>query len=287
MRTCRCYPSTSQIVFLEEGGNRLKNSNFWITWVVIAFLLVFAGIASAVVPLVMDEMQRDEGSAIQQDSGPVTTSVDVSQLPFVGEVLVEIPFIQENIQGRTISLLQAFAIAIGAVLVGTGAFAVPIVGVVILLSRQLDSVYADESYQEAAKKLSNREKEFVKQRAENQPSKSSEDVDSRSRNTTIIFGFIYVLLTWITTFTIATSLLEGGSTTLFGIDVGASEYALFFALLAAIILAVYYGRKGPMEIDDPDSEQKPVDWGTIWVIITGLVIVGVGAGIAVFFTTSG
>ena len=265
----------------------MKNSNFWITWGVVALLLIFAGIASAVVPLVMDEIGSDEDTVVQQESGPVTTSVDVSQLPFVGEVLVEIPFVEENIQGRTISLLQSFAIAIGAVLVGTGAFAVPLIAVVILFSRQLDSVYADESFHEATKELSNRDKEFVKQLAEVQPPKSSADVDNRARNTTIIFGFFFVLLAWITTYTIATSLLEAGSTTIFGIEAGPGELALFFTLLTAIILAVYFGRKGPMDIEDPDSERKPVDWGTVWVIITGLVIVGLGAGIAVFFTTSG
>ena len=75
----------------------MSNRESWKTWAAVAALLIFAGVASAVVPLLLD--QADDGASTTEAARePWETTIDVSQLPFIGVVLVEIPFIADNIQ---------------------------------------------------------------------------------------------------------------------------------------------------------------------------------------------
>jgi hypothetical protein len=265
----------------------LKNSASWLTWIIVAGLLIFAGIASAVVPLVIDEIQGSEDSAVQLESGPTETKVDISELPFVGSLVVEIGFIQDNIQGRTITLLQAFGIILGAVLVGVGALAVPLAGITMVYSRQLNKVTSDESYQTAVSEIERREKEFVKSMAEQQPPKTEDDPQVRSLSSALIIGFLIVTLVWITAYTVGVSILEGGTWDLFGLELSAGAFSGLVALITAIILIPVFRSRHPVSYEEPESENEPVNWGTIWVIVTGFIVVGIGAGIAIFFTTSG
>lgn len=267
----------------------MKKSSSWTTWAVVALLLIFAGIASAVVPLVVDEIQTggDDNRVTRQERDPQSTTIDVSQLPFIGEVLVEIDFIQENVQGQTITLLQAFGIALGVVLVGVGGLGLIIALVMAFYGRMVDKVYADESYQTAEAELSRREKATLKELADEQSAASPADPRRRARNSGIIFGFMIVMMAGIAALIIGVSILDGGSWNIFGLAVSAGGFALIVALITAVLLFLAFRRRDPMEFEHPESENKPVDWGMIWVIITGLIVVGIGAGIAIAFSTPG
>lgn len=265
----------------------MKNSTSWLTWIIVAGLLIFAGIASAVVPLLIDEIRTDEASVAQRDSSPTTTNVEVSELPFVGDLLVEIGIIQEYIQGRTITLLQAFGIVTAAALVGLGALTVPLVGLTLLFSRQLNKVHSDESFHEAVSELERREKEFVKDMAEEQPPTSKEDVRKKSLGPILILDLMITMLVWATSLVISVSLLDGGSWDIFNLKLSAGAISGLVALITAIILIVLFLRQDPTELEQPESDNQPVNWGTIWVIVSGLVIVGIGTGIAIYFTTLG
>jgi len=265
----------------------LKKSNSWITWAVVALLLIFAGIASAVVPLVIDEFQAGDEPVTQQESGPTETTIDVSQLPFIGEVLVEIDWIQENIQGQTITLFQAFGIALGVVLIGVGAIGLGITVVTVIYSRLVDKVYEDESYQTSATELDRREKAALKELAQEKTTSTPDDPQRRVRNSTIIFGFLIVMMAGIAGLMIGVSLLDGGTWNFFGLELSAAGFSVIVALITAVILILVLRRRGPTDIEHPDSDYNPVDWGFIWVIVTGMLVVGIGAGIAIAFSTPG
>ncbi len=265
----------------------MKQSSSWLTWATVALLLIFAGIASAVVPLILDEMQSADDTASTQESSSTSTTIDVSQLPFIGEVLVELDLIQDNIQGKTITLLQAFAISFGAVLVGVGSLGLVLTVGTVIYSRLVDKVYTDESYQAAKAELTTREAAILKELAEERPSSTPADPRKRARNSTIIFGSLIVMLAGITALIMAVSVLDGGTFDLFGLEMSAGGFGLVVALVTAVILFLVMRRRDPMDIEEPEPENKPVDWGVIWVLVTGLIVVGVGAGIAIAFSTPG
>lgn len=265
----------------------MKNNTSWLTWIVVAGLLVFAGIASAVVPLVLDEMQSDAASIAQQERGPVTASVDVSELPFVGGLLVDIGFVQEYIQGKTISLLQAFGIIVAASLVGLGALTLPLAGITLFFSRQLNKVYSDESFLEASSEIERREKEYLKEMAEAQPPKSEESIKRSAFGSILVLDLLITFLVWSTSLAISASLLEGGTWDIFSLELSATAISGIAALITAIVLLVVFIRRDPATLEGAESDNNPVNWGTIWVIVSGLIVVGIGTGIAIYFTTLG
>ncbi len=265
----------------------MKNSTSWLTWIVVAGLLIFAGISSAVVPLVLDEMQNDAASVAEQERGPTTTTVEVSELPFVGDLLVDVGFIQEYIQGRTITLLQAFGIIIAAALVGLGALTVPLAGITLLFSRQLNKIYSDESFQEAVSEIERREQQFVKEMAEAQPPTPQENGGKRSIGSILVLDLLVTLLVWSTSLAISVSLLEGRTWDIFNLELSAGAISGIVALITAIVLFVVFLRRDPGALESVESDYKPVNWGTVWVIVSGLIVVGIGTGIAIYFTTLG
>ncbi len=265
----------------------MKNSTSWLTWIVVAGLLIFAGIASAVVPLVLDEMQTEAGAVAEQERGPTTTTVEVSELPFVGDLLVDIGFIQEYVQGRTITLLQAFGIVIAAALAGLGALTVPIAGITLLFSRQLNKVYSDESFQEAVSEIERREKEFVKEMADAKPPAPQEKIGKRTVGSILVLDLLITILAWTTSLAISISLLEGETWDLFTFELSAGAISGIVALITAIVLFVVFLRRDPVGLEGVESDYKPVNWGTVWVVVSGLIVVGIGTGIAIYFTTLG
>jgi hypothetical protein len=265
----------------------LKQSSSWLTWATVALLLIFAGIASAVVPLILDEIQTGDDEAITQERSSTATTIDVSQLPFIGEVLVELDFIQDNIQGKTITLLQAFGIAFGVVLMGIGALGLAITLGTVVYARLLDKVYADESFQEAEAELAGKDKAAMKELAQEHAPSAPADPRRQARNSAIIFGFLIVMMAGIAALTIGVSLLDGGTFDFFGLELSAGGFGFVVALSTAVVLILVMRRQDLMEIERSDTEHTPINWGAIWVLITGLIVVGVGAGIAIAFSTPG
>ncbi|UCG26226.1 MAG: hypothetical protein JSW55_09670 [Chloroflexota bacterium] len=259
----------------------MSNRESWKTWAVVAALLIFAGLASAVVPFLLD--QADEGdSSTEVAREPLETTIDVSQLPFIGEVLVEIPFIAENVQGQPITALQAFGIAFGVVLVGVGAVGLLITIVAVLYDRLVNRVYSDESYQEATAELQQREKARIKEVQQGQPPAVGPEKAVRSRWSMGVYAFIFLLFVWIVGLTLGTVYFGDTEVDILGVSVSAATLLnLVLVLLTIVILYLALRRRDPEELENPASDDNPVNWGYIWIIVSGLLIVGIGAGAAV------
>ena len=258
----------------------MSNRESWKTWAALAALLIFAGLASAIVPILLD--QADEGdSSTEVAREPLETTIDVSQLPFIGEVLVEIPFVAENIQGQTITALQAFGIAFGVVLVGVGAVGLLITLLTVLFDRLANGVYGDERYQEATVELQQREKARVKELQQGQPPSVGPEKKVRSRWSMGIYAFIFLLFVWIIGLAVGTVYFGDTEVEILGASISAATLLnLVLVLLTIVILYFALRRRDPEELENPASDSNPVNWGYIWIIVSGLLIVGIGAGAA-------
>ena len=45
--------------------------------------------------------------------------------------------------------------------------------------------------------------------------------------------------------------------------------------------------RDPEDLESHESDLKPVNWGAIWVIVTGLLVVGIGTGLAIALSPAG
>ena len=258
----------------------MSNRESWKTWAVVAALLIFAGLASAVVPFLLDQAD-DSSSAAEEAREPWETTIDVSQLPFIGVVLVDIPFIADNIQGQPITALQAFGIAIGVVLVGVGAVGLLITVAVLLFDRLVKRVYSDEGYQESTAELQQREKARAKELQQGHPTAAGPEKKVRSRWSMGVYAFIFLLFVWICGLTLGAVYLGDAEVEFLGLTIGAATaFNLILVLLTIVILFLALRHRDPEELENPASDYNPVNWGYIWVIVSGLLIVGIGAGAA-------
>lgn len=260
-------------------------SESWKTWILVAGLLIFAGIASATIPFLVEQLTNQGEPATLRETHPTVTTVDVSELPFIGEVLVEIPFIAENIQGLPITMLQAFGVAIGVVLFAVGATGVLITLLVFIPSRWINNVYADEKFQEAQNELVQREKAAIKERQQVQPAVESNEVEKHKQWSAFTLGLIIVVLVWVTSVLLAFGLFQNETITIGSLEIGAvAFFSLTSVVITIVILYLAFRRRDPAELDSAESENNPVNWGTLWVIVSGLLIVGIGTGLAIAFT---
>jgi len=266
----------------------LKRSGSWQTWLLVSALVIFAGVASAVVPILLDQSGGETGVETLRESHPAATTIDVSQLPFIGEVLVEIPFIAENVQGQPITLVQALGIALGVVLISVGGLGILISVVTFLFSKLVTKVYADDSYHESTAKLEQKRKDSIKSLAADRPAADPVEPERRARGSILVFAFIVVLLVWITSILIGIGLFRGETISIANVDISAVlMISLVTILITIVVLYLFLRHKDPVELESPESDNYPVNWGAIWVIVTGMLIVGLGTGLAVALTSVG
>ena len=260
----------------------------WKTWALVAVLLIFAGVASAIVPFILDQIDSSSQSETVVESQPNVTTIDVSQLPFIGEVLVEIPFIADNIQGQPITQAQAFGIAFGIVLVSVGALGLLLTIPIVVYSGVLSKVYADEEFKASETELENKQKNLLKDIQQAQPPAEATDPSRLARYKVNSFVFLIVLLVLITSFTVTIIYLNDTTWSFGSLQVSAAFIVnLVVVLLSLLILYLVLRRRDPMELDSEEMDSKPVNWGTIWVIVTGLLIVGIGTGLAIALAPGG
>lgn len=260
-------------------------SESWKTWILVAGLLIFAGIASATIPFLVEQLNNREEPVTLRETHPTVTTVDVSQLPFIGEVLVGIPFIAEKIQGLPITMLQAFGVAFGVVLFAVGATGVLITLLVFIPSRWINNLYADESFQEAQNELVQREQAALKERQQGQPSAGPVEAEKGIRWSAITLGLIIVVLVWVASVSLAFGLFQDETITIGSLQISAvAFFSLISVVITIIILYLALRRRDPAELETAESENKPVNWGTLWVIVTGLLVVGIGTGLAIALT---
>ena len=162
-----------------------------------------------------------------------------------------------------------------------GAVGLLITVLALLFDRLVKRVYSDEGYQESRAELQEREKARTKELQQGHPTAAGPKKETRSRWSMGVYAFIFLLFVWIGGLIVGAVYLSESEVDFFGLTMSAANaFNLVLVLLTIVILFLALRRRDPEELENPSSDNNPVDWGYIWVVVSGLLIVGIGAGAA-------
>jgi hypothetical protein len=181
---------------------------------------------------------------------------------------------------------------VAALLVFTGLTLVPILviaaalaGIFIMLDRQTNRVKQSPEFQTAAAQLNQREQAAVKAERQVKPAKPRRPDPTMPRWAVISTSLIVVLFTMFIGYMMGLLFLPHDTMMGGSIVYPASLMMWGTGLITAVIMfLVLRGREQALVASD-DAEIKPAPWAWIWVIITGLLIVGLGTGLSILFRT--
>lgn len=232
-----------------SGKESIKN------WVTLFFILVATSFVAAVWPLIAAAV-----SSAGSSGGGRAFNTDVPT--------VSIPFIAEPVNGfLAIALLTVLVMAL------VGGLGVAIAAVNLLLNKQTDAVKEDASFQTNLNNLEKRAEEDLKALRASRP--ADPVPEHKLPRWSVVSTSLIVLLFTITAGMILSSALNISSVSVIG----------WLLLIALLVLAVWIR---PKQLDAIEaSDNGPIPWDAIWVIISGLLVVGLGVGLVVYFNIPG
>ncbi len=239
------------------------------TWLIVIGLLVFGAIASALWPVIAGSLDLGLGGGSAAPS-QIETSLDGIPLPDALAGLPGMDAVTDD-EGR-ISPWLVLAV-IGALVTGLIVGGGLVMGVLFrLLDRQTRDVKADPAFNEQAAALAQREKERLQQLAQSQPPDPVPD-HTRNRWSVVATALVTIFLVFLTGLAVADTLYEGVDTGLGNPVLAVAGIFALFALLITVAMIWRRGRTGP------SNENAPVSWGMIWVVVSGLIFLGIGLGL--------
>ncbi|MDT8305341.1 MAG: hypothetical protein RRC07_05350 [Anaerolineae bacterium] len=253
----------------------MKSFETWRTWLIIIGLLVFGAVASVAWPAIVDSINLDfdlslagRSGEVEQESGSIPLPAWLAGLPGVDAVVDD--------SGGVHPLLVFVVLA--ALFVGLIAGAGIVLGLLVrVLDRQVRQVKSDSEFQESAAALARREQERLRARSQSQPS-SDMPAHQHPRWSVVATSLVVLFFVLLLGFALADTLYPSGPIELASgrwVDpaVPWSIGLVVFALL--LILVVVRSRGAALG----GNENQPVSWNMIWVVITGLVFLGIGIGL--------
>lgn len=252
------------------------------TWLIVIGLLVFAAVASAAWPAVANSLNLEPGLGGPGGAGGLDTELDGVPLPAVLEGLPGVDLIADD-EGR-ISPWLVLAVIGGLVtglIIGTGL----VIGLLLrLLDRQTRKVKADPQFNEQAAALAQREKERLQQLARSQPPAPT-PVHERPRWSLVATALIILFFVFLAGFALSDTFYGGGDVELFEGRYGnpALPLAGGMALVALLVLITAVRGRRSRVLDS--DENAPVSWGMIWVVVSGLIFLGIGIGLTLAMRT--
>ncbi|MDX1662769.1 MAG: hypothetical protein R3272_03180 [Candidatus Promineifilaceae bacterium] len=278
----------------------MKSFETWRTWLIILGLILFSALAS-VAYLALDDGVGDDdpeggiaSEALIGDVVPDITFPFIGDRPpreetlitieledlLLGEVLVEAPLIGE-LQGRQVDPLVLAGIIAVIVVGALFAMGLPLGFLYVLLDRQTTTLKADPEFQEHQAELERRERALIKELAEKQPPTPVPEHE-RPAWAWVSTALIFFVLAIFFGFALADTFFPSGEAEFFnrpiyspGVPLG-----LILGLIALIALSGVYRMGRPAEgTEAAKADDRPIPWGTIWVIITGLVFLAIGTGL--------
>jgi len=244
------------------------NRNVQLIGIIVVLLLV-VGAATVILPAIQEQIV---GSTSNLDMALETENesleIDLGGY-LLGEELVQIEPLNDFLNGQEINpliLLVGSLVLVGGAVV---TFGLVLAVIMRLLDRTVANTYNDEGYREASKNLETREKEENKELAKTQPPTDIPDhVRPRSRAYTFI-GLI-LFLVGIVALIVAESL---------NVDIQVEIFVVGVTIVAA--LAAFLVIR-PEQFTDPEKENAAtINWSTVWVLLSGLIFLGIGMGLLV------
>ena len=237
-----------------------------------AFIIV--GILSAILPGILN----GGGSAAGGGGGIVSQLDPGFGLPDFDTSVgtIEIPPIAAiGFEGRQISELAAFGILTGLVIALTIGAGLPLAIIYKMLDGTATTLRDDDEYKGAVSQLQTRAKEERKQWLQESPPNPVPDRNYDS----IAF--------WATAGLFAMILAVVGAAFSDNFVGGANQfwYSAIFGLIGFVATVFLLNRDSPQA--DGENVAAKVDGGVIWVIVTGLVVVGLGLGMMMWVRLQG
>lgn len=257
----------------------MSKRNTAITWIVIILLIIGGMLLAVLWPSLTATISGESSSTeVSEASGPMLSSatpdtVDVALLVNdLGKMIgLDIALGIEPVN-TWVAFIGLSIFTVGSVIV----FGLLLTGFYRFMDKWVTRIKQDDEYQAAVVELDNREKVYIKEHMESQP---PDPIPSHERlrwsvvSTTLItmmfFMFGGIALGW--------NIAENSAELL--------VWAVAFGLLGLIVSFILLSPKRMLAVEGKDSAAIP--WSSIWVIISGLIIVGFGLGIMVFVVLSG
>ncbi len=255
-------------------------SDSWKTWAAVFVLIIFAGVASAAWPFISDQLGGESRPSPEMEQEMITVMVEDYVL---GNDLLAIDFIRENVDGLQFTQLQGVAALIGVVLILTGAAGLPLALITGRLDSQVQKTYSSDGYQEARNHLIEKEQNRIDALRKDHP--DAKPTGTEGRWPTISTALVIIIFVWLFG-TVLGKEIYGDTEILIGgrlVD-PTSLLNLVLVFVSVVTLYVIFRRRRVADLETSDSEYQPVDWGTVWVILSGVLIVGVGTGLALALT---
>jgi hypothetical protein len=254
------------------------------TWLIIIGLLVFSGLAAAIWPLLQAEIAPifdfSLGGGITGASNTITIQLEDYLL---GEVLVGLPLISE-LNGVEINSLLLAAIITAIVGGAVVALGLPLAFIYTRLDKTTENVKQDPDFQEHRSNLEQKEKARLKELEESHPPAGAHE-HVMPRWSVIATSLVVVFFVFIIGLALGDTFVPSGEMSLFGLSLIDPSILIggVSALVAALVLAAAYGGRTPDRADDYSG----VPWGMIWVIVSGLVFIGLGMGLMMWVRAGG
>ncbi len=239
-----------------SGKESVKN------WVIVFGVLVITSFLAASWPLVTAAFS-DTGS------GGGTLSAEVPT--------VNLPIINQPVNGFL--ALGILAVGIIGIVGGVG---VGLAAINVFLNKQANTVKESESYQAHISSLEQRENERIKAMREG---RKSDPVPEHKlpRWSVVSTSLIILLFTLTAGMILSRALVQESTNVMIGnFAISTSTFIVVgLLLLMLLVLASWIRPKRLEAIEATDGGLIP--WDTIWIIVSGLLVVGIGVGLVVFF----
>jgi hypothetical protein len=250
-----------------SGGDPL-NRNVQIIGIIVILLLI-VGAASVFLPAIQEQIVGSTSNlevGLETENEPV--EIDLGGF-LLGEELEQITPLNDLLNGREVNplfLLVGSLVLIGGAVV---TFGLVLALIMRLLDRTVTNTYSDEGFQEATKTLETREKEENKELAKTKPPTDLPD-HVRPRSQAYVAIALILFLVGIAAIVVAESL---------NVDIQVEIFVVGVTIVAALV-AIMLIR--PEQFADPEKENAAtINWSTVWVVLSGLIFLGIGLGLVV------
>lgn len=249
-------------------------------WIVILVLLIATGVITAVWPLINAAFDISFDLGLGSSRPPVETEPVVVPIPPPLAELLDTNEIVMTSAGVFLAFIAFFVVVLVSVVV-TGAI---ITFLIRMLDKSATAVAASEKYQQGVVALDKMTKEKIQQKRSQSP-KPNEPRDYVYQLDPLSFSLIILLFVGSLATLVYSLLVTTGEFSLFGLTLDSrGAVMLLFMLLAIPILALLVRRRRLEAI--PQKDYAPIPWDFIAVLITGLLIVGVGLGLMLWLSPS-
>lgn len=248
------------------GESLLSGKESVRTWLIIFVILVVTSFVAASWPLITSAIGNLGGGG-----GTLNTGVTA----------VSLPFIDQPVNGF-LALGLLTVIVVGVV----GGVGVALAAINLLLNKQTATVKESDSYQSLLTTLEQREAERLKAMRDG---RQSDPVPEHKlpRWSVVSTSLIILLFTLTAAMILSRALVSEGATTMIGnFAINTATFITVGLLLLVLFILVLWLR--PQRLDAIEaSDYGPIPWDTIWIIISGLLVVGLGVGLVVYFNIPG